>query len=119
VAGYFFAAALSATQRFFVEATMAALPAALSFRFGFDTAGVSAAVLPLKAAHLLRCPAAIFLRAAALIFRRAGFTVPLASVFPPEIIARISAIFSSVLRFCSSKPKIAALIISFVSLGSA
>ena len=36
--GYFFASARFAAQRFFRAATIAALPAALSLRFGFLTA---------------------------------------------------------------------------------
>ena len=67
---YFFAAARYAAQRFFVAAAMAALPAALSFRFGFPAAGASGAASPLAAAQLFLCPSAIFLRAAALILRR-------------------------------------------------
>ena len=67
--GYFFAAARYAAQRFFVAAAIAALPAALIFRFGFSAADVSAAASPFAAAHLFLCPSAIFLRAAALILR--------------------------------------------------
>ena len=37
---YFFAAARYAAQRFFVAAAIAALPAALSFRFGFGAGAV-------------------------------------------------------------------------------
>jgi hypothetical protein len=91
---YFFAAARYAAQRFFVAAAIAALPAALSFRFGFGAAGASGATSPLAAAHPFLCPAAIFLRAAALILRRrrpVGVIVA-ASAGAPESIARNSAI---------------------------
>ena len=64
------ASARFAAQRFFSAATIAALPAALSLRFGF--AGASS-VLASEAAHRFRCPAAIALRPAALILRRECF----------------------------------------------
>ena len=90
----FLAAARCAAQRFFVAATIAALPAALSFRFGFGAAGASGAVSPLAKAHLFLCPAAIFLRAAALILRcgRPVGVIVTASDGAPESIARNSAI---------------------------
>jgi hypothetical protein len=40
-----------AAQRFFSAATIAARPAALSFRFGFEAAGAGDAVSPLAAAQ--------------------------------------------------------------------
>ncbi len=114
------AAAFFAAQRFFNAATIAALPAALSFRLGLEAFGVLASGCPLEAAHRFRCAAAIALRPAALIFRRAGVAAVAAALVPagvPESIARRSAIWASILTFCSSKPRMAAEIISFVSFG--
>jgi hypothetical protein len=84
---------------------IAALPAALSFRFGFGAAfevGVAVGVaddcgsgLPFIAAHLLRWASAMALRPAALTFRRAGFSgagVRAGSDGSPERNARSSAI---------------------------
>jgi len=109
---------------------IAALPAALSFRFGFGAAfevGVAVGVadacgsgLPFFAAHRLRWASAMALRPAALIFRRGGFVdtgVGADSAGSPERNARSSAIWASIPRFCSSKPRMAAATISFVSFG--
>lgn len=107
-------------QRFFVAATIALLPAAESFRFGFETAsgaGLSAAFL---AAHLFRCASAIAFLPAALIVRRfccGGSGAAAVSAEAPVCIARSSAIWVSRCRFCSSNPRIAAAIISLVSFG--
>jgi hypothetical protein len=103
--GYFFAAALFAAHIFLVAAIIAALPAALIFRFGFGAAfevGVGVGVadawtsgLPFIAAHLLRWASDMALRPAALTFRRAGFSgagVGAGSVGSPERNARSSAI---------------------------
>jgi hypothetical protein len=103
--GYFFAAALFAAHIFLVAAMIAALPAALSFRFGFGDAfevGVAVGVadawgsgLPFIAAHLLRWASAMALRPAALIFRRGRFVdigVGADSAGSPERNARSSAI---------------------------
>jgi hypothetical protein len=65
-------AAHFAAQRLFNAATIAALPAALSFRFGF-LADFGPADSPFGAAHLLRCASAIARRPAALIPRLLPF----------------------------------------------
>jgi hypothetical protein len=112
-------------QRFLVAATIAALPARLSFRFGFgasDVAGVGLTAF-FEAAHLARCAAAILARPAALIFRRlcvfnSGVAVAVAdSAEPPDSMARSSAIWASRLLFWALKPVMAAVMISCVSLG--
>ena len=70
------AAAFFAAHRFFKAATIAALPAALSLRFGFEGSGVAGcdgdSVVPLIAAHRFCCPRAIRRRAAAEILRFGG-----------------------------------------------
>src|SRR5438046_1133711 len=57
------AAAFFAAHLFFKAATIAALPAALSLRFGIEGSGVAAcdgdSVVPLIAAHRFCCPRAI------------------------------------------------------------
>ena len=121
----YFAFAASArfnAHRFLSAATIAFLPAAESFRFGLAAAFAgdpSAAVF--EAAHLFRCPSAIAFLPAALIFRRfRGNSGPVVvSVGAPVCIARSSAIWASRCRFCSSNPRIAAAMISFVSFGVA
>jgi hypothetical protein len=100
--GYFFAAvffctaacvlaasALFAAQRFFKAATIAALPAALSFRLGFDTSGGAETDRfdsPLILAHLAFCPSAIRRRAAAETLRFRGTASALTAVLagPPD-----------------------------------
>ena len=88
-------AALFAAQRFFSAKTMAALPAALSLRFGL-VALVAAGLGPaLLAAHRFLWASAIALRAAALIFRLPCFARVGASGVSsgsPFNIARSSAI---------------------------
>jgi hypothetical protein len=113
--GYFVFRA--AAQRRFVAAMMARRPAALSLRF-FLTGAVDA---PLEffraAAHRCRCAAAILARAAADILRRAflgGGAAP--SVALPVSCCRSSAILSLMRFFCSSKPSMAAVRMSVVSL---
>jgi hypothetical protein len=112
------ASAFFAAQRFFRAATIAALPAALSFRFGVEpTAALDS---PFDAAHRFRCASAIALRPAALILRlprRGASEATTGAVRPAVIIFRRSAIWASILRFCSSKPRMAAITTSFVSLG--
>ena len=95
---------------------MAALPAALSFRFAFLGVGADF-VSAFWAAHLLRCASAIAFRPAALMppFLRAG-GVGLAVPCPFGNSPRSSAICASSLLFCSSNPKMAASTISLVSL---
>src|ERR1035437_9644443 len=116
------ASALPLAQRFFVAATIAALPAALSLRFGFATSGATGDGGPgdfFDAAHLFRCASAMAFLPAALIFRRLRFGasgVAAVSVGPPSSMARSSAIWASIRRFCCSKPSTRAVIISGVSL---
>jgi hypothetical protein len=72
---FFFAAAviavadpaLFAAHRFFNAATIAALPAAESFLFGFEGAGVADSTSPRDAAHRFLCASAMRARPAALI----------------------------------------------------
>jgi hypothetical protein len=112
------AAAFLAAHRFFRAATIAALPAALSLRFGFDPTAVLDS--PFDAAHRFRCASAIALRPAALslrLTRRGASEAPTGAVRPAVNICRRSAIWASILRFCSSKPRMAAITTSFVSLG--
>jgi hypothetical protein len=103
------AAALLGAQRFFSAATILARPAALSFRFAFAALVAATLAAPLVAAHRFR--------PAALIFRRQRRFF---GVFPSDEwsgrMERSSAIWSSILRFCGSKPAIAASMISLVSL---
>src|ERR1017187_5330495 len=119
--GYFFAsdfaAAFFAAQRFFRAATMFALPAALILRFGFDAGDFSSG--DFFEAHLFRCASAIAFRPAVLIFRRGLCPGPAPAAGAAGSMARSSAIWASILLFCSSKPRMAALMISFVSLGIA
>src|SRR5258708_3511092 len=66
----FAASARFNAHRFWVAATIAALPALLSFRFGFDSSGIGGAgdlADFFDAAHLLRCASAIRARPAALM----------------------------------------------------
>jgi hypothetical protein len=114
----FFAAA----WRFFRAATILARPSALNFRFGFfvSAAGADGSDSPRVLDHLARCANAIFLRAAALNFRFGGAVSDVAVVDSaelPDSIARSSAICVSIRVFCDSKPSMAALMISGVSLG--
>jgi len=97
VAGSAFAvAAFLSAQRFLRAATIAFLPAVLSFRFGlgaFVTDGDPD--WPLDSAHRFRCASAMRFRAAALIFRRLPIGTAgaaLGSVGPPSSIRRTSAI---------------------------
>ena len=114
-------AALTLAHRAFVAAIILALPALLIRRLGFVDFGVAGAVGSaafFDAAHLFRCASAIAFRPAALIFRRLRFVgsgVAAVCVEPPGSIARSSAILVSIWRFCCSKPRMAALMISGVS----
>ncbi len=115
---YFFSAAFFAAHRFFCAAMMLALPSALNTRFfaGFALRAFGSAAA-FTAAHLLRCASAIAFLPAALIFRRGCFAIAdVDAAGEAERIARRSEICSSSLRFCASKPSIAASIISLVSL---
>ena len=114
-------AALTASQRFFVAATIAALPARLSFRFFLGAASCAdGSVVFFDAAHLFRCASAIAFLPAALIFRRlgvAGSAVAAGSVGPPVSQPRSSTILASSFSFWASIPRIAAVTISVVSFG--
>jgi hypothetical protein len=116
----FFATAFFAAHRFFKAATMFALPAALSVRFGSggaNVAGADGSDSPRIFAHLVFCPRAILRLAAAEIFRF-GVAPPgvgAGSALPPDSTARSSAICVSICRFCSSNPRMAAVMISGVS----
>src|ERR1039458_943077 len=92
---------------------IALLPAAESFRLGLG----AASEVFLGAAHLLRCASAMRARAAALIFRRLRFGDSGAegSAGPPDNRDRSSAILVPMCRFCSSYPRMAAVMISGVS----
>ena len=78
---YFFAGAFVAAfcalwiaaQRFFVAAMIAALPAALSFRFAFGAGAVAGASDFFDSAHRFRCASPMRFLAAALILRRLPF----------------------------------------------
>src|SRR5664279_4461580 len=71
LAGVAVAVAFLAAHRFLRAATIAALPAAESLRFGLAATGEArAADEPLDTAHRLRCASAMRFRAAALLFLR-------------------------------------------------
>jgi len=111
-------AALTAAQRFFVAATIAALPARLSFRLGLATScGASGSVSPRSFAHLACCAFAIFRLEAAENFLRflVGDSGVAVSGGPPASIVRSSATCWSIRAFRVSKPSMAAAMISFVS----
>lgn len=114
-------AALANRQRFFVAEIIRFMPSALIRRLGFDGSDVDrdgGSDVPLIAAHR-RCWASFMCRRAAaenfrrLLVRAAG--VAAVSEAPPDSTARSSPICESMCRFCSSNPRIAALMISFVS----
>src|ERR1035438_7475978 len=98
---------------------IAFLPAAESLRLGLGAAaGVEGCDGFLDAAHLLRCASAMRARAAGLIFRRlrlGAFGASEGSAELPDSPARSSAILVSMCRFCSSNPRMAAVMISGVS----
>ena len=100
-------------------ATSFVFAAAESLRLGFVGSGVAAADSLLDAAHLFRCASAIAFLPAALNFRRFRFVVALAadSTGPAGSIARSSAILASMSVLCTSKPRMAAWMISGVSFG--
>ena len=115
----FAASARFSAHRFFVAAMIAFLPAAESFRLGLgDASGGDGSAAFLEAAHLFRCASAIAFLPAALIFRRlrfGGSGVAAGSVGPPVRTAWSSPICESMCRFCSSNPRMAAVMISGVS----
>jgi len=101
-----FAPAFFSRHRFFRAATIAALPAALSLRFGFEGPGVpdvaAGSDSPRILAHRRCWPSFIRFLAAALIFRRlrpGAFCIPTDSTRPTGSIARSSAICSSIRVF--------------------
>src|SRR5262249_50825498 len=103
-------------HRFFSAATIAALPAALSFRLGL-VAGAAGTEAPLAAAHLLRCASAIRFRPAGLIVERLVDWGAAAAVgCRPLSMARSSLICASIRRFWPSKPSMAAVMISGFSV---
>ena len=108
-----------AAQRFFVAATIAALPALLSLRLGLGAAnGAGGSVAFWDSAHRFRWASPMRFRAAALIFRRlrvAGSGGAAVSAGPLDSSARSSAICVSMCRFCPSNPRMAAVMISGVS----
>ncbi|MDR3703280.1 MAG: hypothetical protein P4L56_26775 [Candidatus Sulfopaludibacter sp.] len=118
----FFAAAFFAAHLLFKAATMFALPSSLSRRLAFGGCGAAGAGFdsdsPRILAHLACCPRAIRRLAAADTLRlRAGSPgAELVSAGPPDRVARSSAICASMWRFCSSNPRMAAVMISSVSL---
>jgi hypothetical protein len=118
-AAVFTAAAFFAAHRFFRAATIAFRPAAESLRFGLegsDVAGAGGSDSPRILAPRRSWPCFIRRRVAAENFFRlpvAGFGIVAG---PPGSMARSSAICASVRSFCCSKPTMAAVMISFVSL---
>lgn len=114
-----------AAQRFFKAATMFALPALLSVRFGLAGAGAvgaGGAASPRTFAHL-RCWASFMRRIAAgenfRRFRCGGASVVFVVAGlaeAPDSMARSSPIWASIRVFCVSNPSMAALTISGVSL---
>src|ERR1017187_4212664 len=115
------ASALTLAQRLRLASAMAFLPAALSFRFGLAASGATGDGSDsfLASAHRFRCASPMRFLAAALIFRRLPFGaagVTAVAVGPPWNMAWSSAIWASIRSFWDSKPSIAALMISAVSL---
>src|ERR1019366_1967174 len=118
----FTASALFCAHRRCTASWIAFLPAALSFRLGFGATGVAGADdsdSPLMLAQRRCCASRMRRRAAAENFLRlrAGASgVVAAPPVPPDSTARSSAILESICRFRSSNPRIAAVMISGVSL---
>jgi hypothetical protein len=79
------ASARFSSRRFLVVATIAALPARPSFRFGFDLATAAQAAF-LDSAHLFRCDSAILARPAALILRRLRFAGSALGLSPANVV---------------------------------
>jgi hypothetical protein len=120
VAGFGFAVAVFfAAHRFFNAATIAALPALLSFRLGFEGSVVADGAGPdsLRIFAHRRCWASFIRRRAAaenFLRLRVGASGVAAAVdlLPPSSMVRSSAICWSIRVFCDSKPSMAALMIS-------
>src|ERR1039457_6064921 len=94
------------------------IPSSLIRRFAFGAlAGAGGSDLPLILAHRFLCAIAILRRAAAEILYFRGVPSGLAadSAGLPDSMARSSAILVSMCRFCSSNPRMAAVMISVVS----
>src|ERR1039458_6699875 len=116
-----FAAAFCKRQRFFVAAMILFIPSSLIRRFGLGASGVAGAGgsdSPLILAHRFLCAIAILRRAAAeiLCFRGVPSGLAADSAGLPDSMARSPAILVSMCRFCSSNPRMAAVMISVVSL---
>jgi hypothetical protein len=113
-----FAAAFCKRQRFFVAAMILFIPSSLIRRFAFGAlAGAGGSDSPLILAHRFLCAIAILRRAAAeiLCFRGVPSGLAADSAGLPDSMARSSAILVSMCRFCSSNPRMAAVMISVVS----
>src|ERR1035437_7982590 len=95
------------------------IPSSLIRRFAFGAlAGAGGSDSPRSIAHLAFCAIAIFRLEAAenlLRLRVGGSGLAAGSVGPPGSTARSSAICVSMCRFCSSNPRMAAVMISVVS----
>jgi hypothetical protein len=119
VAAGFVFAARTRSQRALVAATIAALPARLSFRFFLGAAsGADGAAAFLDAAHLFRCASAMAFLPAALIFRRLRFGasgVAAVALGPPSSMARSSVTCWASFSLCDSNPSIAASIMGLVN----
>jgi len=110
-------AALIAAHLFLVAVMIASRPAADSLRLFFGASDVTGSGWAF-AVHLFLRASPMRLRAATLMmcrFRVSGTTVRTAPTPLRSSIARSSPICSSMCRFCSSNPRIAAAIISGVT----
>ena len=109
-------AALINAHLFLVAAMIARLPARDSLRFFFRVSDATGSAWYFT---FCLCAAPMRLRAAALVVRRfrcSATSVMAGPVSLPSSIARSSLICELICRFCSSNPRIAAAIISGVSL---
>lgn len=114
-----FAFAAFAALAFLRFATSFAFAAAESFRLGFAGSGVAVSEAPRTFAQRSRCASLIRFRAAAENTRRFRPGACSAAAFspePPDSMARSSVILASMLAFWISKPSMAAVMISAVSL---
>ena len=112
-------AALINAHLFLVATMIARRPAADSLRFFLGAFDVTGSARYCTADELFLCAAPIRLRAGALVVRRFRFramTVMAGRAPLSSSIARSSPICELICRFCSSNPRIAAAIISGVSL---
>lgn len=112
-------AALINAHLFLVATTIARLPAADSLRFFSGASDQTGSARYCTAARLFLCATPMRIRAAAFFVRRCRFCAMAVIAGPaplPSSIARSSPICELICRFCSSNPRIAAVIISGVSL---